>query len=65
MARRARKPLHDVPAPPWTAAEDEKLAEICSIGLASGHWHLALPGRRFGDIATRRLDLGLKMAPLL
>lgn len=65
MARRARKQRLDVPPTPWTAAEDEKLAEICAIGLAADHWHLALPGRRFGDIATRRLDLGLKMAPLL
>jgi hypothetical protein len=48
----------------WTAAEDEKLREICAIGLASDHWHLALPGRTFGEIAERRLDLGLRSAML-
>jgi len=64
MAGRARKKTI-APTRPWSPEEDEALAEICSIGLASDFWRLALPDRRFGDIVDRRRDLGLKMAPLL
>lgn len=56
MARRTvRRPY--VPPRPWTPEEDEKVAEIARIGLASDHWTLALPGRTFGEIAERRLSL--------
>lgn len=51
--------------PPWTEEEDETLREITALGLVSDAWPSALPGRRFGEIAERRLDLGLKSPPLL
>jgi len=63
MGRRVRRTPRPVPKP-WAAEEDEKLTEICRLGLASDHWHRALPGRRFSEICERRLDLGLKSAML-
>jgi hypothetical protein len=42
---------------PWTPAEDDKIVEVTRIGLASDLWHHALPGRTFGEIAERRLQL--------
>ncbi len=55
MKRRGRR--SPVPVRPWTEAEDEKVVEIAQTGLSSDHWHLALPGRTFGQIAERRLQL--------
>lgn len=45
------------PSEPWTPEEDEKIAEITQIGLASHCWPTALPGRRHSEIVARRLDL--------
>lgn len=47
---------------PWTPEEDATLVEIMTIGLANDFWSLALPDRRFGDIAERRIELGVKLA---
>lgn len=54
MKRRSRA---NPPRLPWTPEEESKLIEIASIGLDSAFWHLALPNRRFGEIADRRLEL--------
>jgi hypothetical protein len=47
---------------PWTPSEDAVLTEISAIGLANDFWPLALPNRRFGEIAERRVELGVKLA---
>jgi hypothetical protein len=53
------------PSEPWTPEEDQKLRDMMAVGLISDAWASALPGRRFGEICERRLDLGIKPAPLL
>ena len=50
---------------PWSPDEDARLREICAIGLTSDAWPNAIPGRTCGEIAARRLDLQLELAPLL
>ena len=50
---------------PWTAAEDAKLADMTALGVTSDAWPVQLPHRTFGEVAERRLDLGLVSAPLL
>ncbi len=64
MRRRHPKPRPQPIAErrPWTPEEDATLAEIMTIGLANDFWPLALPNRRFGDIAERRIELGVKLA---
>jgi hypothetical protein len=44
-------------AAPFTPSEDAELARMVGCGLASDFWHVGLPGRRFGEIAERRLQL--------
>lgn len=61
MRRRRRPP----PLRPWTAAEDALLRQMVADGLSCDGWAAMLPGRSFGEIAERRLDLGLKPARLL
>lgn len=59
---RRRKP---VVRPAWTPEEDECLREAVRIGLCSDAWGAAFPGRTFGEIAERRLDLRISPAPLI
>jgi hypothetical protein len=53
------------PSLPWTAEEDAILVELCRIGASSDLWPTALPRRRFGEVAERRLDLKPPIAALL
>lgn len=59
LRRRARR---RVPYAPWTAEEDAVLAEMVRVGVSSDFWTSLLPGRTFGEMAARRLDLGLPRA---
>jgi hypothetical protein len=63
LNRRKRAAVPD--RPPFTPDEDEALREIMALGLSSEFWHLALPERTHNEICTRRLDLGVRCAPLL
>lgn len=58
MALRKRNPWAGRRAPaPWTHSELEELKAMSACGLACEFWNVALPGRGFGDIANKRLEL--------
>lgn len=46
-------------ARPWSEEEDARLADMVALGVTSDAWPVQLPGRTFGEVAERRLDLGL------
>jgi hypothetical protein len=50
---------------PWTPEEDAKLEDMTRLGVVSEAWPVQLPNRRFYEIVERRLELGLRCAPLL
>jgi hypothetical protein len=45
------------PSHPWTEAEDAKIVEMTRLGVSNHLWETELPGRRFSEIAERRLEL--------
>lgn len=49
----------------WTAEEDAKLIDLCSIGATCDLWKTVFPDRRFGEVAERRFELKPAMPPLL
>lgn len=65
MIRRSTLHLRLRTSLPWTADEDEKVRYIARTGVIADAWPAILPGRVFGEIVDRRLELGLKTAPPL
>lgn len=43
--------------PPFTPEEDRELCQMVRCGLASEYYQASLPGRPFGEILERRLQL--------
>ena len=64
MARYRRKRIPFI-VRPWSADEDAKLIDLCSIGATCDLWKTVFPDRRFGEVAERRFELKPAMPPLL
>ncbi|WP_225205073.1 hypothetical protein [Novosphingobium huizhouense] len=53
-----RKPAWSRPlAVPFTPQEDEALCQMVRVGLSCDYWQAQLPGRTFGELLERRMDL--------
>lgn len=50
---------------PFDPAEDALVADMIGCGLDSYFWTMAMPHRRFGEIAERAYQLAIPRAPLL